>query len=218
MPSAECLQLRIRMLERRHDDLEETAKKVATYRRRLADLRNERNKYRQRPGNAQLAVGDVVLVWDQRRKVDMSLSRKLTYRWDGPFIIARVADKGVYFLKTPDNVELRGTFPPTRLKKFVQDKDFWIAADGEEVNETFNIYGEPPMQTAPVSPDQTPIIGDEDVSAKGDEEDIEMNNEVEGESVGEERDPHGSNSRLSTPVLDCIEVAIPDRYRELSEP
>ena len=65
----------------------------------------------------ELAVGQVVLLHDTRREKDMS--RKLSFRWLGPYRITdAVNEKGTYMLEELNGSRLAGTFAGDRLKKF----------------------------------------------------------------------------------------------------
>ena len=72
-----------------------------------------------------LAKDDLVLVIDEQRKSDHSSFRKLTYRWFGPYFIEEACRNNVFKLRTPDGILLSGTYPPRRLKKFVNHAGIW---------------------------------------------------------------------------------------------
>ena len=129
MSTQEHLEARIRMLEGRQEDLNKAAADTAKYRRRLADQRNSTLKNSMRPKNREIKERDLVLLYDNVRAINMSRDKKLSYRWKGPYFVRRRTDQGVYFLRTPDGVDLEGTFPPHRLKKFIQTDGYWRPVD-----------------------------------------------------------------------------------------
>lgn len=64
-----------------------------------------------------LAVGQVVLLHNTRRKKNMS--QKLPFRWLEPYQITdAVKEKGTYMLKELDGLRLAGIFAGDRLKRF----------------------------------------------------------------------------------------------------
>jgi len=189
MDSEEYLEARMRFLERRQNDLDAAAEKVASYRRKLADKRTITDRHRQRPESKTIREGDLVLVYNNLRKMDMSASVKLSYRWQGPYFVKEKAEKGVYKLITPDGIQLPGTFPPHRLKKFIRSDEFWVTEEEQEAEET----------------DQS---GTEEPSAPGEESSTEEYTEGSGE--GEE------GVRVSSPPKHKrvhFDIPIPDRYR-----
>ena len=57
----------------------------------------------------------------------MSRSRKLSYKWLGPYRVRKaIPDKGTYFLEEFDRTELAGTYSGNRLKKFIQRNRFYM--------------------------------------------------------------------------------------------
>ena len=74
------------------------AEKVAEARRKMADRRNQAQSGKFRPENAEIAEGDLVLVYNNVRQIDMSSNRKLQYRWDGPFRVRATKERNVYWL------------------------------------------------------------------------------------------------------------------------
>jgi len=64
----------------------------------------------------------------------MSRSRKLSYKWLGPYKVRKsIPDKGTYLLEEFDGTQLAGTYSGNRLKKFVQRDRFYmpVATDAE---------------------------------------------------------------------------------------
>lgn len=116
----ELVQLRAKILLDCVDRHEEAAKRVSEARRTWAERRNRMLKYRMRPSTQEIKKGDLVLVYDEVRSIDMSTARKLQSRWHGPYRVREVAPKRVYLLQTLDGIPIVGSFPPTRIKKFFQ--------------------------------------------------------------------------------------------------
>lgn len=64
-----------------------------------------------------LAVGSIVLLHDTRHKKNMS--RKLTFKWLGPYkIYNAVKDKSMYMVKKLNRSRLAGTFARDKFQKF----------------------------------------------------------------------------------------------------
>lgn len=123
----------LRMLEARREDVERAATAVGEYRKKLAEQRNARLKNHMRPAKRTLTEGDMVLLYDNLREMDKSTTAKFTYRWRGPYIIKEAKSKSVYILRSPDGIELEGTYPPHRLKKFIKtDQGYWMPTPEEE--------------------------------------------------------------------------------------
>jgi hypothetical protein len=72
-----------------------------------------------RPESQQLCVGDLVLVHDTRHANDRSRSRKLEFRWLGPYCIREVTpDSTHYYLNELNGTQLKRSFAGNRLKRF----------------------------------------------------------------------------------------------------
>ncbi|RYP44787.1 hypothetical protein DL768_008778 [Monosporascus sp. mg162] len=130
-PREDLIAQRIRLLEKKAEDVAKATKVIAKQRRKAARLANERdkNKIRSRP----LEVDDLVLLYDTLRHIDMSRDMKLKYRWIGPYLISNTTGLGTYCLKEIDGTKLQGTFPANRLKQFVKDeKGYWEPIDLQE--------------------------------------------------------------------------------------
>jgi hypothetical protein len=69
-------------------------------------------------------AGDLVLLWDSVREIDMSRIRKLDPRWLGPYRISQnkpsQGERGTYRLEDLDGTTFRYTTPGWRLKLFQQ--------------------------------------------------------------------------------------------------
>jgi hypothetical protein len=66
-----------------------------------------------------ISVGDLVLLFDSVRAVDMSSSKKLRFRWLGPYRVhAAHQDKGTYVLEDLDGTVFKHTTAGNNLKPF----------------------------------------------------------------------------------------------------
>jgi hypothetical protein len=120
-----------RMLMRPKVDVDKIAKFITKRRRAAAERLDQRNKHRLRP--TALLPGELVLLYDTPRHIDMSTSKKLNYRWEGPFFIVKETAPNAFVIREPHGVEKRGVYPGHRLKHFVRDTNgYWETADPEE--------------------------------------------------------------------------------------
>jgi hypothetical protein len=125
------LTLRAKVLFDADHAFEIAAEKVAIARAEQAERRNEATGRRFRPQIAQISEGDLVLVYDNVRSIDMSSVRKLQYRWQGPFRVKEIRDRNAYVLETLDGVTIATPFAAHRVKKFFKARgDVWLEADG----------------------------------------------------------------------------------------
>ena len=100
-------------MQRRDEDLEETALFLRRVRESRKELFDDDNCIRACP----FACSDIVLLHDP--KLEKSYSHKLTFRWLGPFRIAEAfVDKGTYILEELDGARMKGTVAGSRLKRF----------------------------------------------------------------------------------------------------
>ena len=106
--------------------MEIAAERVAKARQAAAERKNEAYAHRFRPERAEIEVNDLVLIYNNVRRIDMSSFRKLEYRWEGPFRVRRVGDDGNYFLDTLDGIPIRTPYSPPRIKKFFQLDGVWV--------------------------------------------------------------------------------------------
>jgi hypothetical protein len=75
----------------------------------------------------EIKEGDLVLKHDSIAEIDMSRSRKLSYKWLGPYRVREaIPKKGTYILEEFDGTQLAGTYSGNRLKKFVQRSRFYV--------------------------------------------------------------------------------------------
>lgn len=112
----ELLAMRARQLEMQSKDMEEVVL-------RKKRLRFEGKGHFDEDNNAVeklLKEGDLVLHHDPLSKIDKSRSRKLAYRWYGPYQIREAfPEKGTYILEELDGTPLAATYAGVRLKKFI---------------------------------------------------------------------------------------------------
>ncbi|GKT50835.1 uncharacterized protein ColSpa_11016 [Colletotrichum spaethianum] len=79
-----------------------------------------------------LQPGDLVLVFDEKRVIDKSKARKLTYRWQGPLRVYSVSENSAsYRLETlAGDLITRATYAGKRLKRYIEnDAGFWELED-----------------------------------------------------------------------------------------
>jgi len=119
----DLIRLRVRMLERRHEDIEAAVAHVNAYRAGIKKRIDKENRHRLRAGKLQ--AGDLVLIYDSPGELDKSSIRKLMWKWNGPYRIADVGENKSYQISTLDGIPVSGSFPPHRIKAFVKDKEGW---------------------------------------------------------------------------------------------
>ncbi|KAH6852799.1 hypothetical protein B0T12DRAFT_354182 [Alternaria alternata] len=106
--------------------------------------------------------GDLVLLWNSVREIDMSRDRKLDTRWLGPYRVREARpDRGTYRLEDLDGTPFPHTTPGKRLKLFRQrviddiaredrgnmklwDPDYW-----QNVSSTLDVPVTPDPDEAP---------------------------------------------------------------------
>ena len=104
--TADLLAMRARQLQRQDKDLEE----ATLHLQRICLEKKERHDLKHGICEEELAAGSTVLLYDTRRKKDMS--RKLAFKWLGLYRISdAVRDKGTYMLEEIDG---------SRCKKLTQ--------------------------------------------------------------------------------------------------
>jgi len=169
----DLVKLRVRMLERREEDIREAALQVAAYRKRIKARFDQANAAKMR--RTELQVGDLVLLYDSTGDTDMSTTRKHMWRWKGPFRLAKVNANRSYELETLSGFPINGTHPPFRVKGFYRDEHgWWTPLDGEE------LLPEDEETESETSERQ-------DSDAGGEEHGSDMENETDhGSSVGKE--------------------------------
>ena len=127
------LLLRAQVLWDAMHDFEIAAEHVAAVREKSAERRNNKNRHRFRAERAEVNVGDLVLVYNNLRAINMSSVRKLEFRWEGPYRVRNIKNRSTYFLETLDGDEILTPYPPNRIKKFFKVEGVWLEADGESI-------------------------------------------------------------------------------------
>lgn len=130
-PREDLISQRVRLMERRSEDIEKAMRMLTMQRKKAAELADHKARHKMR--KVPLAVDSLVLLYDEPRHIDMSRSVKLKYRWLGPYLVSKLVGASTYRLKEIDGTELQGIFNARRLKQFLQDtKGFWEPIDLQE--------------------------------------------------------------------------------------
>jgi hypothetical protein len=143
---AELLMLRSRQLMGRDEDLEEVQLRKQRKRMEGKDSFDRTWQIRQ----TEIKEGDLVLRHDSIAEIDMSRSRKLSYKWLGPYRVKEaIPEKGTYILEEFDGTQLAGTYAGNRLKKFVERHHFYTPVatesrgrDSDEESDSSSSSGE----------------------------------------------------------------------------
>jgi hypothetical protein len=123
---------RVRILQRKAQDVALAREKVYKFRRQLADRTDRKQAASIRRPVDQLLPGSLVLVYDVVRSMDMSTSKKLAMRWNGPFrIVSQAPVTGAYKIATLDGIQLSKTISGDHLKKFVRDSEGWWGSSAD---------------------------------------------------------------------------------------
>jgi hypothetical protein len=113
----QLIAIRAMQLDLRDEDLQEAIGRIA----RLRGANKEYWDTTKDINHDQIEVGDMVLLWDSLREVDMSRARKLHRRWLGPYRIHEsYQDKNYYRLEELDGTPFKETTSGHKLKKFIQ--------------------------------------------------------------------------------------------------
>ncbi|KAI8679254.1 hypothetical protein NCS57_00202800 [Fusarium keratoplasticum] len=105
---------RVRILERKGEDVEAARQKIGAFRAKVAKKQNEKNVHRLR--KTPLKVGDL-------------MARK----WYGPFRIFKHYDGANHYkLETLDGYEITKSIHGDHLKKFVKDENGWWEGESDE--------------------------------------------------------------------------------------
>jgi hypothetical protein len=108
--------MRARQIQRKDKDMKEA--KFYLQRQRMEDKEKFDDTHRLHSEVA-ISVGDLVLLFNSVRAVDMSSSKKLRFRWLGPYRVhAAHQDKGTYVLKDLDGSVFKHTTAGNNLKPF----------------------------------------------------------------------------------------------------
>ncbi|EPE03031.1 hypothetical protein F503_08645 [Ophiostoma piceae UAMH 11346] len=123
---------------------------------------------------------------DSRRSKDMSYAVKLSYRWQGPYVVRTVHGNGSYTLEQPNGAVLARRFNGDLLRKMAQD-EYGVWQDVHQ------FWWDDPHQQEPQSDEEE--NGD---PAEGPDE---------GHSEGNSGDPFNEGTTMPKPF---VEVTIPD--------
>jgi hypothetical protein len=137
---AELLVLRTRQLLCWDEDLEEVHLRKQRKRMEGKEAFDQTRQIRQ----TEIKEGDLVLKHDSITEMDMLRSRKLLYKWLGPYRVwEAIPEKGTYILEEFDGTQLAGTYSGNRLKKFVQRSRFYVpvTTDPDESSESESSEG-----------------------------------------------------------------------------
>lgn len=149
----ELLTLRAIQVQQRQEDLEEAALKLRRMREANKDVFDNDHVLRTKP----LQQGDMVLLYDSAHAMDRSSERKLLAKWNGPYRISRVFDKGYYKIEELDGSEMSDTVAGNRLKRYSQallDMDRANSVDNSV--EPVDLY-EPEVRQSNPRPQQTSV-------------------------------------------------------------
>ena len=215
--SQEALQdTRIRALEMRADDVSKAVAAVTRFREQRASDRDLANRFRRRAGGDQIRVGDMVLVWDSLRAIDMSYNTKLTYRWEGPFVVREEGSRGTYKLAQPDGAILARTFNRDLLRKVAKDDDnVWQDVDAKWWQEEKRVRSGGGQAT--VDDQQQPQTSDRITRSMTQPQPEASEEESSSDEDDESDDSEGEEERpLARRIREELEISIlplPDEYR-----
>jgi hypothetical protein len=109
---------------------------------------------------AEIKEGDLVLQHDSIAEIDMLWSRKLSYKWLGPYRVRKaIPNKGTYFLEEFDGTKLASTYSSNHLKKFIQRNKFYmlIATDADIDNNSSIDSSVDGIDNKPLIPDNPTV-------------------------------------------------------------
>lgn len=111
------LAIRAMQLDLRDQFVKEAISRTDRMRAARKEYWDDNKEVRRHP----IAAGDLVLVWDSVRELDMSRDRKLSSKWLGPYRVSMAGEeRGTYKLEDLDGARFRRTTPGWRLKLFRQ--------------------------------------------------------------------------------------------------
>ncbi|KAL3700490.1 hypothetical protein R1sor_018512 [Riccia sorocarpa] len=110
----ELLDLRIRQLEQRNEDVKQVLERLKTARLKNKNTFDRKHRLRPRP----IEEGDWALVYDNSLDNQHSALRKFSRRWFGPYVVVRVLDNATYLLRELDGTPLRVPIAGKRVKIF----------------------------------------------------------------------------------------------------
>ncbi|KAL3686249.1 hypothetical protein R1sor_004271 [Riccia sorocarpa] len=110
----ELLELRIRQLEQRDEDVWTALERLKEARLSNKDRFDKRHRLRPKP----VDEGDWVLVYDSSLDNQHSALKKFAKRWFGPYVVEKVYDNATYGLRELDGARLRRPIAGKRVKIF----------------------------------------------------------------------------------------------------
>ncbi|KAL3676054.1 hypothetical protein R1sor_026002 [Riccia sorocarpa] len=110
----ELLELRIRQLEQRDEDVRTALERLKEARLSNKDRFDKRHRLRPKP----VEEGDWVLVYDSNLDNQHSALKKFAKRWFGPYVVEKVYDNATYGLRELDGARLRRPIAGKRVKIF----------------------------------------------------------------------------------------------------
>jgi hypothetical protein len=168
----------------------------------MREANKERYDLVNRVRDGRVEIGTLVLLHRHDADVDMSRSKKLAFRWAGPYRVKDcIEDRGTYLLEELDGTQLKGTFAGNRIRPFhIRQREQVVADETDTENET-------PAQD--INDDQ--IDGDAD---------FEQGSLDEGSGEGRSEDPESSRFRrlprdfiINVPSRESIMNQNRPRYR-----
>ncbi|KAL3697011.1 hypothetical protein R1sor_011087 [Riccia sorocarpa] len=131
----ELLELRIRQLEQRDEDVKLALERLKTARLKNKDTFDKKHRLRPRA----IEEGDWVLVYDNSLDNQHSALRKFSRCWFGPYVVVQVLDNATYLLRELDGTPLRVPIAGKRVKIFKrrdgEDEFVEMVEDEEEAFE-----------------------------------------------------------------------------------
>ncbi|KAL3692893.1 hypothetical protein R1sor_006544 [Riccia sorocarpa] len=110
----ELLELRIRQLDQRAEDVQTALDRLKEARLKNKGRFDKRHRLRPTP----IQEGDWVLVYDNSLDNQHSALRKFSKRWFGPYVVLQVNDNTTYGLRELDGTQLRRPIAGKRVKIF----------------------------------------------------------------------------------------------------
>ncbi|KAL3687990.1 hypothetical protein R1sor_014299 [Riccia sorocarpa] len=123
VPREELLELRIRQLERRPEDVKDALDQLQAARVKNKERFDKTHRLRPK----EIGEVDWVLVYDSSLENQHSAERKFARRWFGPYVVVTVHDNATYSLRELDGTPLRLPIAGKRIKYFKKreaDRDF----------------------------------------------------------------------------------------------
>jgi hypothetical protein len=211
----QLLAVRAMQLDLRDQFIKDAAARV----RRLRALKKEYWDDHKEIQRDEFQPGQLILLWDSVREIDMSRVRKLDARWLGPYRISSTSrsDRGTYQLEDLDGTLFRHTTPGWRIKAFKERRIEDVIAEERGTSKIWNPslwdntheFRSPPahLDDSAQSPEQS---RDRDEQSPG---------RLRSEARGVVSRPHPQ--RLTPdrrPIIQVVPRAITDQERARYEP